>query len=87
MPQRSSRRSFLQSSVHAAAAVTATGSLAALRAAGPVHQGGGTLRIGVVGIGGRGSGAAVQAIRAHKGNVLHAVGDASTTASTPVART
>ena len=76
MATRSSRRSFLQSSCGAAAAVAASGSLAALRAAGPVHQGGGTLRIGVVGIGGRGSGATVQAVKAHKGNVLWAVGDA-----------
>jgi myo-inositol 2-dehydrogenase/D-chiro-inositol 1-dehydrogenase len=47
-----------------------------LRAAAPVHQGGGKLKIGIVGIGGRGSGAAVQALRAHKENVLHAAGDA-----------
>jgi hypothetical protein len=66
MATRTSRRSFLQSSCRAAAVVTASGSLAALRAAGPVHQGGGTMRIGVVGIGGRGSGATVQALRAHK---------------------
>jgi myo-inositol 2-dehydrogenase / D-chiro-inositol 1-dehydrogenase len=71
-----SRRSFLKTSAVAAAALTSSGSLAALRAAGPVHQGPGTLKIGVVGIGGRGGGAAVQAARAHKGNVLWAVGDA-----------
>lgn len=71
-----SRRSFLKASTSAAAAVAASGSLSALRAAGPVHQGGGTLRIGIVGVGGRGSGAAVQAVRAHPENVLWAAGDA-----------
>lgn len=70
-----SRRSFLKAST-SAAAVAASGSLSALRAAGPVHQGGGTLRIGIVGVGGRGSGAAVQAVRAHPENVLWAAGDA-----------
>jgi myo-inositol 2-dehydrogenase/D-chiro-inositol 1-dehydrogenase len=70
------RRSFLQASAAAAAAVTTSGSLAALHAATPVHVQGGPLRIGIVGIGGRGAGAAVQAVRAHKDNVLHAIGDA-----------
>ncbi|MBL8753420.1 MAG: Gfo/Idh/MocA family oxidoreductase, partial [Planctomycetes bacterium] len=70
------RRSFLKTSAVAAAAVTTSGSLSALQAAGPVHQGGGSLKIGIVGIGGRGSGAAVQAVRAHKGNVLWAAGEA-----------
>lgn len=76
MPTEPSRRSFLRRSAAAAAALSTSGSLAALHAAGPVHQDGGKLKIGVVGIGGRGSGAAVQAVRAHKENVLHAVGDA-----------
>jgi len=71
-----SRRSFLQTTAAAAAVATTSGSLSALQQAPAVHQGGGKLKIGVVGIGGRGSGAAVQAVRAHKENVLHAVGDA-----------
>ncbi|MBL8733494.1 MAG: Gfo/Idh/MocA family oxidoreductase [Planctomycetes bacterium] len=73
-----SRRSFLKSatSTAALAAGGSLGSLGALRAATPVHQGGGQLKIGIVGVGGRGCGAAVQAILAHKENVLHAAGDA-----------
>lgn len=71
-----SRRSFLKTTAAAAAALTTSGSLDALRAAAPVHQGGGKLKIGVVGIGGRGSGATVQAVKAHRDNVLYAVGDA-----------
>ncbi len=70
------RRSFLQTASTSLAAVAAGGSLGALRAATPVHQGPGKLKIGIVGIGGRGSGAAVQALMAHSENVLHAVGDA-----------
>ena len=70
------RRSFLQTSAAASAALAVGGSLGALRAATPVHQGGAKLKIGIVGLGGRGSGAAAQAVRAHKENVLHAAGDA-----------
>jgi myo-inositol 2-dehydrogenase / D-chiro-inositol 1-dehydrogenase len=70
-----SRRSFLKSSALSAAAV-ASGSLGALRAAGPVHQDGGELKIGIVGIGGRGAGAAVQAVLAHPQNLLVSAGDA-----------
>ena len=70
------RRSFLTTSAAATAAVTTGGSLGALRAAVPVHQGGGQLKIGIVGVGGRGSGAAVQAVTAHPENVLVAAGDA-----------
>jgi hypothetical protein len=70
-----SRRAVLQTTAAAAAVATTSGSLSALQQAPAVHQGGGKLKIGVVGIGGRGSGAAVQAVRAHKENVLHAVGD------------
>ncbi len=76
MTQEPSRRSFLKSSAVAAAALTTSGSLSALRAAAPVHQGGGRLKIGVVGIGGRGSGAAVQAAKAHPENVLWSIGEA-----------
>lgn len=71
-----SRRSFLKTSATSATALAATGSLGALRAASPVHQGGAKLKIGIVGVGGRGAGAAVQAIMAHKENVLWAAGDA-----------
>lgn len=74
-PPTTSRRSFLKTSAVATAALTTSGSLGALRASSPVHQGPGTLRIGVVGIGSRGSGAALQAILAHPENVLTAVGD------------
>jgi predicted dehydrogenase len=76
MTRDPSRRSFLKTSAAAAAALGASGSLGALRAAAPVHQGGGPLKIGVVGIGGRGSGAAVQAAKAHPNNVLYAIGEA-----------
>lgn len=47
-----SRRSFLKTSVATAAAITASDSVAALHAAMPVHQGGGQLKIGIVGVGG-----------------------------------
>ncbi|MFY9342718.1 MAG: Gfo/Idh/MocA family oxidoreductase [Planctomycetota bacterium] len=70
-----SRRSFLKTTAAAAAALS-SGSLSALRASAPVHQGPGRLKIGVVGIGGRGSGAAVQAARAHPANVLWSIGEA-----------
>jgi predicted dehydrogenase len=74
--KKPSRRSFLKTSATGAAAVAATGSISALRAASPVHQGGGKLKIGIVGVGGRGSGAAIQAIMADKENILYAAGDA-----------
>ncbi len=74
-PPTTSRRSFLKTSAAATAALTTSDSLAALRASTPVHQGPGTLRIGIVGIGGRGSGATLQAILAHPENVLTAAGD------------
>lgn len=74
--KKPSRRSFLKTSATGAAAVAASSTLGALRAASPVHQGGGKLKVGIVGVGGRGSGAAVQAIMADKENVLYAAGDA-----------
>lgn len=74
---RPTRRSFLLSAATSAAALSATGSLSALRAAGAVHAGGGApLKIGLVGCGGRGSGAARQALDADQENILWAVGDA-----------
>ncbi|MSR39585.1 MAG: Gfo/Idh/MocA family oxidoreductase [Planctomycetes bacterium] len=73
----SSRRSFLKSSAVSAAALSAANSLGALRASSPMHTGGRTqLKIGLVGCGGRGSGAGVQALMADKDNILWAVGDA-----------
>ena len=74
--QQPSRRSFLKSSAAASGAVVASGSLGALRAASPVHQGGGKLKVGIVGVGGRGSGAALQSIMADEENILYAAGDA-----------
>ncbi len=71
---RPTRRSFLQKASLAAAAVPVSGSV--LQLAGPVHQGGERLKIGVVGFGGRGTGAVINALRAHPENVLHAAGDA-----------
>lgn len=72
-----SRRSFLSSAAASAAAVSLPGSVSALASAGFVHSGGGEpLKIGLVGCGGRGNGAAVQALTADKQNVLWAVGDA-----------
>src|SRR5262245_24121163 len=72
-----SRRSFLVSAASSAAALSASASLSALAAAAPVHTGvGQPLKIGLVGCGGRGSGAARQAIDADPDNVLWAVGDA-----------
>ncbi len=71
-----SRRSFLKTASTSAAVLAASSSLDALRAATPVHSGEGKIKVGIVGVGGRGSGAAVQALRAHPENVLHAVGDA-----------
>jgi myo-inositol 2-dehydrogenase / D-chiro-inositol 1-dehydrogenase len=72
-----SRRSFLKTAATSAAALSATGSLQALRAAGLVHSGlRAPLKIGLVGCGGRGSGAARQALDADPGNILWAMGDA-----------
>lgn len=65
------RRSFL------ATTAAASASLAALHAAAPVHGGARERRkIGLVGCGGRGSGAAKEALHADQDNVLWAMGDA-----------
>jgi predicted dehydrogenase len=67
---QSSRRQFLQASAAAAAAV----SLASVPL---VHAGGSdTLRVGLVGCGGRGTGAAVNALKADRNVRLVAMGDA-----------
>src|SRR5690242_16957192 len=64
-----SRRDFLQTSATAgAAALLATGNYA-------FAQGSGKIRIGLVGCGGRGSGAAVQALNAGNDIALVAMGD------------
>src|SRR5262249_31478981 len=64
------RRDFLKTSAVAGA------SLAALSVAPAVHAAGGdTLRVGLVGCGGRGTGAATQALRADKNVKLVALGD------------
>ena len=68
------RRDFLKGStaVAATAAVAATGLTVPL-----VHAAGsGTIKVGLVGCGGRGSGAAEQALKADSGNKLVAIADA-----------
>src|SRR5205085_9359153 len=70
-----SRRAFLKRSTAATLAGSAIGSSLALERS--VHAAGNdTLKIGLVGCGGRGSGAAVQALRADKQVKLTAMGDA-----------
>ena len=65
------RRAFLKHSAAAAATTTSLG------LASQAHAGGGeTLRVGLVGCGGRGTGAAVQALTADKGVKLVAMADA-----------
>ncbi len=70
------RREFVKAATAATAVVAlpvAAGTLAVPRAA---HAAGSdSLKIGLIGCGGRGSGAAVQAVRADKGAVLTAMGD------------
>jgi predicted dehydrogenase len=70
------RRSFVQATAAAAAAVTAglgvPGSLRAVAPAGPAAD---VLRIGVVGCGGRGTGAAVDAMRGSERVEIVALGD------------
>lgn len=73
-----SRREFLKQSARTAVAggAIAGGLAAALRSA-PVHAAGGDLlKVGLVGCGGRGTGAAVQALKADQNVKLVAVGDA-----------
>jgi myo-inositol 2-dehydrogenase / D-chiro-inositol 1-dehydrogenase len=66
-----SRRSFLMNSAATTAAVAATASLANVAHA----RGADTLRVGLVGCGGRGTGAAEQALTADKGTKLVAMAD------------
>lgn len=73
-PSVNTRRKFIQTS----ATLALGGVLAAhLRMAGGVHAAGSdTLKVGLIGCGGRGTGAASQALAADKNVVLHAMGDA-----------
>jgi len=71
---KSSRRIFLFKSATTAAAVAAASKI---DIADNAYAGGGdSLKIGLIGCGGRGTGAAEQALTADKGNLLHAMGDA-----------
>lgn len=75
----SSRRSFLVSASASAAALASLGACAATPkekepVVAPAEPR--KLKVGLVGVGGRGSGAAVQALRADPNNILYAVGDA-----------
>ena len=87
---KKNRRTFLFQSAATVAAVASTANIATNAYAG----GSDTLKIGLVGCGGRGTGAAEQALTADRGNVLVAMGDAfadqvesslSTLKSSPVA--
>jgi predicted dehydrogenase len=71
--QKNTRRDFLKTSSVAAAAATLAGTLAVPRG---VHAGvGETLKFGLVGCGGRGTGAAINALDASRHSVLVSVGD------------
>jgi len=71
-PHQSSRRDFIKSGTTAALAAGLTSQMSAA-----VHaQGNETLKVGLIGVGGRGSGAAVQALTADQHSELYAVADA-----------
>jgi predicted dehydrogenase len=70
-PQASSRRDFLKTSAAAGATLASGLAVPAVHAAGSD-----VLRVGLVGCGGRGTGAAMQALRADKNTRLVALGDA-----------
>lgn len=67
----STRREFLKTSAAAGAVAMSAG-----LASGSSRRGLSTLKVGIVGCGGRGTGAVVQALRADEGAVLWAMGDA-----------
>jgi len=71
-PTHVSRRTFLGA---ASAAASAAAAQAAMRPAGGLFSGAGRLRVGVIGCGGRGTGAAVQAAAAAHDVVITALGD------------
>jgi myo-inositol 2-dehydrogenase / D-chiro-inositol 1-dehydrogenase len=68
------RRDFVVASAGAVAGTLAAGALP--RRAWAYAGGSDTLKVGLIGCGGRGSGAAVQALSADKGAVLYSMGDA-----------
>ncbi|MFK7961299.1 MAG: Gfo/Idh/MocA family protein [Phycisphaerales bacterium] len=68
------RRTFVQGAAVAAAAVPAVATLARGKSSAP-NAGNDGLKVGLIGCGGRGTGAALQALRAQPGNVLHAMAD------------
>jgi len=72
-PSKVTRRRFIHSTA-ALAAVPLVTSAGTLRGQG-FHAGSDTLKVGLIGCGGRGTGAAMQALRADKGAVLTAMGD------------
>jgi myo-inositol 2-dehydrogenase / D-chiro-inositol 1-dehydrogenase len=72
MTQNADRRDFLKTG----AAVAAAATLTALRPAGAFAAGTDEIRVGVIGCGGRGSGAAENVLRAAKGVKIVALGDA-----------
>jgi predicted dehydrogenase len=73
----SSRREFLTGSTASLAGIAAAGTLASGFSVPLVHaSGSSTIKIGLVGCGGRGSGAAEQALKADSGTKLVAVADA-----------
>jgi predicted dehydrogenase len=72
--ENTSRREFLKTSTSLAFGATLAGTLAVPRG---VHAGvGETLKVGLIGCGGRGTGAARNALHASQDNVITAVGDA-----------
>jgi predicted dehydrogenase len=73
-PNRPSRRQFLQKSTTALAASAAASRL--ILPSGVHAAGSGTLKVGLVGCGGRGTGAAANALKADKNVKLVAMGDA-----------
>lgn len=77
-PAATARRDFLKSSAAIASFPLALGGAraVAMGAPRPGHiAGSGEIKIGLIGCGGRGTGAAAQALRADPGIVLHAMGD------------
>jgi predicted dehydrogenase len=72
----SSRRQFLRTSSAAAIGSALAGSLALTQRVSAAVSSGDTLKVGLVGCGGRGSGAAAQALSTGEGVVLTAMGDA-----------
>jgi len=73
---RSSRRDFLRTTARAGAALSAAAALGPFGARLPVHAAGSdALRVGLIGCGGRGTGAAVNCVRAAEGVTLVAMAD------------